>query len=50
MKSCGPFSASTEAHWAIEQAPEVCCPCTMSIALMSFSGPAAKPMRQPVMA
>ena len=23
MKSCGPFSASTDAHWAIVHAPEM---------------------------
>ena len=40
-ESCGPLSASTEAHCAIEQAPDVCWPCSMSIALMSLSGPAA---------
>jgi hypothetical protein len=41
MKSCGPFSASTAAHWAMVQAPEVCWPWIMSIALISGSGPAA---------
>ena len=41
MKSCGPSSASTAAHCAMEQAPDVCWPWIMSMALMSFSGPAA---------
>ena len=41
MKSCGPFSASTDAHCAIVQAPEVCWPWIMSIALISGTGPAA---------
>ena len=41
MKSCGPLSASTEAHCAMVHAPEVCWPWIMSMALISGSGPAA---------
>ena len=48
--SCGPPSASTAAHWAIEVGLDVHCPWRSLIALMISRGPAAKPRRQPVMA
>ena len=34
-KSCGPLSASTEAHWLIELAFDVVCDCNFVIALIS---------------
>ena len=41
MKSCGPFSASTAAHCAIDDGFEVDCDCIVAIALISGSGPPA---------
>ena len=45
-----PFSASTAAHWLMLQGLDVDCDWILRIAPISFSGPAAYPMRQPVMA
>jgi hypothetical protein len=41
MKSCGPLSASTAAHCAIDDGFEVDCDWMVAIALMSCSGPPA---------
>ena len=41
MKSCGPLSASTDAHCDTAAGFEVDCDCTMAIALINGSGPPA---------
>ena len=41
MKSCGPFSASTPAHCVMDDGLEVDCDCSLHMALISGSGPAA---------
>ena len=48
--SWGPARASTAAHWAIEEGFEVTWLCTSVIALTMGRGPAAYPIRHPVMA
>ena len=40
MKSWGPFSASTAAHWLIDEALVADWLCSLAIALISGSGPA----------
>lgn len=49
-KSIGPSSAATAAAWLIELVCEVDWDWTRFMALISSSGPAPKPTRQPVMA
>ena len=48
--SWGPTSASTAAHCATDDGFEVTWLCTSVIARMRSRGPAAKPIRQPVIA
>ncbi len=48
--SCGPSSAAAAAAWPTVEMPAETWPCTVTIALISARGPAAKPMRQPVIA
>src|SRR5215831_9367958 len=48
--SWGPPRPSTAAHWAIDVGFEVTWLCTSVIALMTGLGPAAYPMRHPVIA
>src|SRR5215213_8598000 len=48
--SCGPLSASTPAHCAIEFALEVEWPCTLHIALVHSVGASEYPIRHPVIA
>src|SRR5258706_310073 len=50
MKSCGPFSASTPAHWEIDEGVDVVWLITLAISLISGSAPAAEPSRPPVKA
>lgn len=50
LNQSGPVSAATAAAWLIEAGLPELCDCSRPIALISHSGPAASPMRKPVIA